>query len=123
MAQNDSGFKAFTVGATAISAGARVQLSSGVLVAAAAANGSSIGVAIADGPIGGTVTVKLNNASGTHDMLAGGAITAGSPVYPAASGKVLATATSSNNAIGIALEDTTADGQRIEVVLQPQTHA
>jgi predicted RecA/RadA family phage recombinase len=123
MAQNDSGFKAFTVGATAISAGARVQLSSGVLVAAAAPNGSAIGVAIADGPIGGTVTVKLNNASGTHDMLAAGAITAGSPVFPAASGKVAAATTGGNLAIGIALEDSSADGNRIEVALQPQAHS
>lgn len=123
MAQNDSGFKAFTVGATAITAGARVQLSSGVLVAAAAPNGSSIGVAIADGPIGGTVTVKLNNAAGTHDMLAAGAITAGAPVFPAAAGKVASATTGGNFAIGIALEDTTGDGQRIEVALQPQAHS
>jgi predicted RecA/RadA family phage recombinase len=123
MAQNDSGFKAFTVGATAITAGARVQLSSGVLVAAAAPNGSSIGVAIADGPIGGTVTVKLNNAAGTHDMLAAGAINAGAPVFPAADGKVASATTGGNLAIGIALESTTGDGQRIEVTLQPQAHS
>lgn len=123
MAQNDSGFKAFTVGGTAIPAGSRVQLSSGVLVAAAAPNGSAIGVAMQDGVAGGSLTIKLNNASGTFDMIAAGAITAGNPVFPAAAGKVAATTTASNAAIGIALEDTTADGQRIEVVIQPQNHS
>jgi hypothetical protein len=50
-------------------------------------------------------------------MRAGGVISAGAAVFPAASGKVLATTTSANLAIGIALEAATADGDVIEVAL------
>jgi len=117
MAQNDSGFRAFPVGASAITVGTRVSLSSGLAVAAGAPNGTALGVAIGDAPANGIVTVKLNTASGTHEMRAGGVISAGAAVFPAASGKVLATTTSANLAIGIALEAATADGDVIEVEL------
>jgi predicted RecA/RadA family phage recombinase len=123
MAQNDSGFKAFAVGASALSVGQRVALSSGLAVAAGAPNGTALGVALADAAASGIVTVKLNSASGTFEMKAGGAITAGAAVYPAASGKILATATSSNNPIGIALEAATADGDVIEVALGVNAHS
>jgi len=116
MAQNDTGFKAFTVGASALSAGQRVALSSGLAVAAGATNGSSIGVALADAAANGIVTVKLNTASGTFEMRAAGAITSGAAVYPAASGNIAGTA-SSNVTIGIALEAATAANDVIEVLL------
>jgi predicted RecA/RadA family phage recombinase len=123
MAQNDSGFRAFPVGASALTAGTRVSLSSGLAVAAGAPNASALGVAIGDAPANGIVTVKLNTAGGTHEMKAGGVISAGAVVYPAASGKILAAQTSSNNAIGIALEAATADGDVIEVVLGVNAHS
>jgi predicted RecA/RadA family phage recombinase len=123
MAQNDSGFRAFPVGASALTAGTRVSLSSGLAVAAGAPNASALGVAIGDAPANGIVTVKLNTAGGTHEMKAGGVISAGAVVYPAASGKILASQTSSNNAIGIALEAATADGDVIEVVLGVNAHS
>lgn len=123
MAQNDSGFKAFAVGAGALSVGQRVALSSGLAVAAGAPNGTALGVALADAAASGIVTVKLNSASGTFEMKAGGAISAGAVVYPAPSGKILATATSANNPIGIALEAATADGDVIEVALGINAHS
>lgn len=123
MAQNDSGFRAFPVGASAITVGTRVALSSGLAVAAGAPNGTALGVALGDAAANGIVTVKLNTAAGTHEMKAGGAISAGAAVYPAASGKVLASQTSSNNAIGIALEAATADGDIIEVALGVSAHS
>lgn len=123
MAQNDSGFRAFPVGASAITVGTRIALSSGLAVAAGAPNGTALGVAIGDAAASGIVTVKLNTAGGTHEMKAGGAITAGAAVYPAASGKVLAAATNNNNAIGIALEAATADGDVIEVALCVNAHS
>jgi predicted RecA/RadA family phage recombinase len=123
MAQNDSGFRAFPVGASALTAGTRVSLSSGLAVAAGAPNASALGVAIGDAPANGIVTVKLNTAGGTHEIKAGGVISAGAAVYPAASGKILAAQTSSNNAIGIALEAATADGDVIEVVLGVNAHS
>jgi hypothetical protein len=86
-------------------------------VAAGAPNGTALGVAIGDAPANGIVTVKLNTASGTFEMRAGGVISAGAAVFPAASGKVLATTTSANLAIGIALEAATADNDVIEVAL------
>ncbi len=123
MAQNDSGFRAFPVGASAITVGTRVSLSSGLAIAAGAPNGTALGVAIGDAAANGIVTVKLNTAGGTHEMKAGGVISAGAVVYPAASGKVLATTTSANNPIGIALEAATADGDIIEVSLGVNAHS
>ncbi len=123
MAQNDSGFRAFPVGASAITVGTRVSLSSGLAIAAGAPNGTALGVAIGDAAANGIVTVKLNTEGGTHEMKAGGVISAGAVVYPAASGKVLATTTSANNPIGIALEAATADGDIIEVSLGVNAHS
>ena len=123
MAQNDSGFKAFAVGASALSVGQRVALSSGLAVAADATNGNAIGVAIGDAAASGIVTVKLNTAPGTFEMKAGGAITAGAVVYPAASGKIGSSTVSGNVKIGIALEAATADGDVIEVALGVNAHS
>lgn len=122
MAQNDSGFRAFPVGASAITVGTRVALSSGLAVAADATNGSALGVAIGDAAANGIVTVKLNTAGGTHEMRASGAITLGSLVYPNTTGRVSGSTVSSNNAIGRALEAAAADGDIIEVCLGVNLH-
>lgn len=92
----------------------RVVLSSGVL-AAAGATLPCIGTAedpiLAADTVG---TVRLRGAAGTRKMVASEAITLGSPVYAAASGKVGATGTVME---GIALEAAGADGDVIEVLM------
>lgn len=63
-------------------------------------------------------TVRLVSAQGTCKMVASEAITAGNPVYAAASGKVAATGTVIE---GLALEAAGADGDIIEVLRLPNT--
>ena len=109
--------KTFTAGA-AIDQYLRVKLSSGKL-AVAGASDVSIGVmeveSFADLD---KVAVRLSTAQGTRKMVASEAITAGDPVYAAASGKVAATGTVVE---GRALEAATADGDIIEVLGIPNT--
>lgn len=62
--------------------------------------------------------VRLRTANGTAKMVAAGAITAGNPVYAAASGKV---ASSGTVFVGTALEAATADNDVIEVLRGPNT--
>ena len=59
------------------------------------------------------VAVKPRNAKGTHEMVADGAISAGAVFYGAAAGKISATVAGA--ALGIAVEESTADGDIIEV--------
>lgn len=61
----------------------------------------------------GPATVRLRTAQGTMQMVASGAVSSGSPVYAAASGKVAATGTQQ---VGIACTTATADNDVIEVV-------
>lgn len=92
----------------------RVVLSSGVL-AAAGATVPCLGTA--EDPIlaaDTTGTVRLRSAAGTRKMVASTAITVGSPVYAAASGRVAATGTVLE---GIALEASAASGDVIEVLM------
>jgi hypothetical protein len=58
-------------------------------------------------------TVRLPNASGTRKMVASAAISAGVPVFGAASGKIAASGTVLE---GISLESATADNDVIEVL-------
>ena len=92
----------------------RVVLSSGVL-AAAGATLPCIGTAedpiLAEDTVG---TVRLRGAAGTRKMVASEAITLGSPVYAAASGKIAATGTVME---GVALEAAAADHDVIEVLM------
>lgn len=120
MAQNDTGFRTFPVGASALTQGQRVALASGLAVAAGNTNASGIGVATSDAAASGLVTVKLNTASGTHEMKAGGTIAAGAAVYPAAAGAVSTTV--AGNQIGIALESAVS-GDIFEVLLGVNAHA
>ena len=107
---NDSGFKSFTT-AAAIAEGQRVKLS-GTSIDVAAATDSSIGVAIASAPSGGTCTVKLFTAPGTFVMRAAAAITAGALLYPTASGNVDDTGTTALPLV--AVEAATAANDLIE---------
>jgi hypothetical protein len=62
--------------------------------------------------------VRLRTANGTAKMVAAGAITAGAPVYAAASGKIDASGTVF---VGTALEAAGADNDVIEVLRGPNT--
>jgi len=59
-----------------------------------------------------SLSVRLWNASGTHKMVASGAITRGDLVYAAAAGKVAA---SGSVCLGVSMETSTADNDVIEV--------
>lgn len=102
----------FTAGA-AIASSLRVKLSAGKL-ALAGSTDVELGVlkdrVFADGD---PATVDLRTGEGTTPMIASEAITAGEPVYAAASGKVAA---SGSLRIGRALTAATADGDEIEVL-------
>lgn len=67
---------------------------------------------------GDEVAVHLRTAQGTVKMVASEAITAGNPVYAAASGKIAASGTV---LIGIALEAATANNDVIEVLRRQET--
>lgn len=82
-------------------------------VTAAGALDRSIGTMDRDCLAAGPCSVRLRTAEGTRKMVAAAAITAGNPVYGAASGKVSSVA--NPNLEGYALEAATADGDVIEV--------
>jgi len=108
----DTNTKAFTAGA-AIGQYLRVVLSSGKLAAASASQqmlGTLEDASFADLDVR---TVRLRTAAGTRKMVASEAITAGNPVYAAASGKIAADGSVME---GIALETCTTDGDIIEVM-------
>lgn len=111
--------RTFTAGA-ALAKFIRVTLTAGKL-AAADGSTSEIGVideaAFADGDIR---SVRLRTAEGTDKFVASEAITAGDPVYAAASGKIAASGTV---LVGKALEAATANGDIIEVVRAGESSA
>lgn len=99
----------------AISEHLRVKLSSGEL-AVAGLTDQDLGVA--DRPAyadGDPIAVRLRSAQGTAKMVAATAITAGAPVYTAASGEISATKAMGAVLRGYAKEAATADGDIIEV--------
>lgn len=83
-------------------------------IAAANAFDQSIGTMDRDCLVAGPCTVRLKSAMGTRKMVAAVAITAGSWVYGAASGKVSSVA--NGNTVGIAMEAATANNDVIEVM-------
>jgi len=104
--------RSFTA-AEAISAWTRVGITTTAnSVYAAPANNTDVGVAQHDAASGDQVSVRLYK--NTQLMMAAGAITAGSQVYAAASGKV--SGSSTGTAIGAATEAATADRDIIEIV-------
>lgn len=109
--------RTFTAGA-AIARHLRVKLSSGKLAAAGSTDhelGTMEQPSFADLDV---VAVRLRTAQGTCKMVASEAITAGDPVYAAASGKIAASGTV---LIGIALEAATANNDVIEVLRHQET--
>lgn len=113
------GIKAFTVGTGGVTKGAVCKLSSGaVVLCTATATDNPVGIALYAAAAAETVAVALLNESGSREMIAAGAISAGAKVYAAADGKVqaLPVASGTYRLIGIALEAATADGDLIEVL-------
>jgi len=110
--QNESGFLTFLNGGSAtINEGSRVKLTAVNTIDVAGATDASIGVAYENIPVGGYGTVKLFSAPGTFLVIASGAITAGTQLYPAASGQVSATGTTALSLV--AIESATAAGDKI----------
>lgn len=111
--QIDGNTKSFTCGG-AISQFARVTLSSGKLAAAGATDkdiGTLLEQSFADGDVR---TVLLRTAAGTCKCIAASAITAGSAISTAASGKINDTAATGSFIFGTALEAASGDGSVIE---------
>ena len=109
----ESGKKTLTAG-EALAARRRVKLSGSTIVYAGAGE-NAIGVteyAIANGQDG---AVRMFNDAGTFEVTASGSISAAASIYGAAAGKV--SATPSGPIIGSAIEASTNDGDRIEVIL------
>lgn len=115
----DGPCKAFVPGAS-LAQFTRVKLAAGVL-AAASSTEHELGVletptyGSADPP---SVSVRLRTAAGTQKMITSEAITAGNPVYAAASGKIAASGTL---LIGTALEASGGDGDIIEVLRRQES--
>ncbi|HVJ67579.1 MAG TPA: hypothetical protein VM510_06320 [Caulifigura sp.] len=103
------------VAGAAIAEHLRVKLTAGE-VAVAGASDPSIGTMEVACFAAGNCTVRLATAQGTRKMVAAGSITAGNPVYAAASGKI---ASSGTVLEGIALQAAGANNDVIEV-LGPQ---
>ena len=94
-------------------AGSRVELNSTGCELADAVNEA---VGTVEQPIlsGQPATIRLFNTPGTRFGIASGAISARALVYASASGKLSATTTASAPSVGIALSDTSADGDVLE---------
>lgn len=91
----------------------RVYLSGSTVIQAPATT-AGLGVAQAYTASGAPCAIRTYG-EGTCKMTANGAITAGDDVFPAADGKVSATAVTAGP-VGKALEAATADGDIIEVI-------
>ena len=109
----ESGKKTLTAG-EALATRRRVKLSGSTIVYADAGQ-HSIGVTEYAIPNGQSGAIRMTNDAGTHEMTASGAISASAAFYGAADGKI--SATPSGPILGYAIEASTADGDRIEVVL------
>ncbi len=114
----NEGIRTFTANG-AITAHSRVKVSSGTTttppqVELAGSGEQHIGYAEYAVATGELVAVRIRNYNGTVEAIAGEALAKGAVLYGAAAGKVKDT--SAGSAIGIALEEATADGDIIEVV-------
>lgn len=113
MGSNDTGFLTL-VAAAATGQNIRVKLVAGE-AAIAGAGEEAIGTTVNSAVLGGNITVKLDNAPGTQEVTAAGAVTISDIVYSAASGRVGTTATGSRQGIAI----TGASGAGVAFELLP----
>lgn len=100
--------------AAALSAFSRIIVDSSGEAALASNNGLSIGVLQKDVAADDPAPVRLY--APTFMMMASGAITAGSQVYPAANGKVSGSQVTDAQ-VGVAIEAATADRDIIEIAI------
>ncbi|GJQ59781.1 MAG: hypothetical protein D8M57_13205 [Candidatus Scalindua sp. AMX11] len=103
----------------ALTQGQRVKIKSGsttspIEVELAGAGEGYIGTVLAPAAAAAVVAVRPRNDVGSHEMVASGAISAGTAIYGAASGKISSIANGAQ--IGTAIEAATADGDIIEVL-------
>jgi hypothetical protein len=112
--------RAFSTGGVAFGQFVRVKLSGSTpnLITLAGPGDKAIGITSRPAFTSDSVVdVILANADGTVEMTASGAITANATVYGDANGKV--TATANGNPVGIALQATSNDGEKTEVLVLP----
>ena len=116
-------YEATFVASADISEHLRVYLDSNGQLAVASATDQAIGYLRQGGAKSGkTATVRLVSAPSAIGI-ANEAISVGTAVYAAASGKVTDTAPATGRQVGVAANATTADGQQILVLLtHPHTH-
>jgi hypothetical protein len=118
----DEGFKSFQVGSADIPAGTAVKFgtsgNAGKLVVATAATDKIIGVIHSIGRAGSVIDVRLRSAAGTANMTvnASTAIAANDYVTCNGSGLAVATVTSNDQIIGLALE-AAAVNTTVEIML------
>ena len=115
--QNENGIKSFTAG-EALAVWRRVKLTagSGTQVEYADAEDKAIGITQAAAASGAQVAVRMLNCPGTFKATCAGAVSIGDHLYGAADGKVDDSTTASGEAVLIALEAATADGDIIETM-------
>ncbi|HUS46003.1 MAG TPA: capsid cement protein [Phycisphaerae bacterium] len=105
------------IATAAVTAFRRVKLtaSSGTAVEHSGAGEAAIGTAQNTAAIGEEVSVRLDNAGGTHRCVAAGTVVIGAAVYNAATGYV--DDASSGTSIGTALEGVSNAGDVLEVLI------
>lgn len=126
MAVATQGAKAF-VATSAVSLYERVKLtaSSGTAIERAGAGEAGIGTVVAiegggaSAAAGDDVTVWVDSLGGSVKVKAAGAFSAGATLYSAASGKVDDTAAAGYKILGTACAAATADGDIVEMLLDP----
>lgn len=116
MSQYNEGIRTFTANG-ALTKYMRVKVTSASSttppqVEAAGAGEQHIGYVLKDAATGTPVSIRMRNADGTFQAIAGEVLAVGASLYGAASGMVADT--SSGSAIGVALEAATASGDIIE---------
>lgn len=100
---NESGYKTYLAGGDLV-AGTAVKLSSGKVVTATAATDFIIGTVAAAVKSGWQADVRLRNAQGTINIVAGGNIAVGDAVTANGTGKGVKTTTTGDQIVGYALE-------------------
>ncbi len=116
--QNEGGKKAFLAGED-LAAYRRVKLSAADTVVYADAGEAFIGITQEEKLSAESITVALRSASRTYKVTAAEAIAANAVIYGANDGKVQDTV--SGSPIGTILEETTADGDIVEALLDNGT--
>ena len=100
-----------------------VYITGGTLTLATGTTHRAIGLLLND-PLAGSATTPLPSTvvvAGKAKAVAGGTVTAGSPVTSAAAGIVDAAVGSGQCAVGIAVTGTTVSGVVVEIVVCPHT--